>query len=541
MTVTEAAAAADTANPARRRLAEIRLPLLALGAAALLLAALAIALPCDHDEGQYLAAAALSGRLRPYADFVYLQTPLQPHLTALIAALAPGWAFVALRLFNAAIGVGVLALAYASQRRLGVPAPRALIACGLLLAAYPFQFSSVVARNDALPALLEAAAMLAGLEALAPGRARWLGWTAAGLLLGAAASAKISYAFPLAATGLYLLWGAWRRRLGLASLIGCGLGAAAGLLPSLLAYLSAPEGFVWGVLTYAETAPKAWYSQLGEAGRLSLPSRAMEGAFHLGVGPLLGILAGVVLAAALVRRGRAASPSVGYLQALALAGLAAAFAPSPMQRQYLLPMLPPLIVLWGAQDPLSRLGKPSRQAVLALVLIGLAIGLGRAGYVLGEAGLGWAGGRLPPALALEDEAHWIGRTLAQRGPAGPVATLSPRAVLDSGAALDPRFAAGAFAYRTGDLVPDAEQRRLHMTSPRTLASDLDATPPAALVTGYEQPAGLHRRNVDDDLRAYARSRGYQRRVSPDGVAELWLNPLWAASPAAPSPSRRPGS
>jgi 4-amino-4-deoxy-L-arabinose transferase-like glycosyltransferase len=504
------------------------------------LAALAIALPVDHDEGQYFAAAALSGRLRPYADFVYLQTPLQLYLTGPITALAHGWAFVALRLFNAAMGVGVLTLVYAAQRRLGVPRPRALIAGGLLLAAYPFQFSSVVARNDALPALLEAAAMLAGREALRPGRARCLGWMIVGLLLGAAASAKISYAFPLAATGLFLLWNTWRKRVGIVSLIGCGLGAAAGLTPSLLAYLSAPEGFVWGVLTYAETAPKVWYGLIGQGARLSLPSRTLEGAFHLGVGPLLGVFVGVVLAAAISRRGKATS-SIAYLQVLALAGFAAAFAPNPMQRQYVLPMLPPLIVLWGVQDPLSLLGGWSRRAVLILVVVGLAIGLGRAGYILGEAGLGWRRGRLPPALALEAEAHWIGRTLRGRSVAGPVATLSPRAVLDSDAPLDPRFASGVFAYRTGDLTPDSQQRRLHMTSPRSLAQALDETPVAALVTGYEQPTGVHRRNVDDDLRAYARSHGYQRVVSPDGIAELWLRAPLAASPAERTPSRRPGS
>ncbi len=514
---------------------------MALAAAALVLGLLAIALPVDHDEGQYVAAAALSDRLRPYADFVYLQTPLQLYLTGPVAALAQGWAFVALRLVNAAMGVGVLALVYAAQRRLGVPRPRALIACGLLLAAYPFQFSSVVARNDALPALLEAAAMLAGLEALRPGRGCWLAWTAVGLLLGAAASAKISYVFPLAATGLFVLWGAWRGRVGIASLIGCGLGAAAGLTPSLIAYLSAPEGFVWGVFTYAETAPRAWYGQLGKGARLSLPARTLEAAFHLGVGPLLGVFAGVVLGAAIARRRKMAAPGMAYLQVLALAGFAAAFAPSPMQRQYLVPMLPPLIALWGVLDPLSLLGGWTRRAVLTLVIAGLAVGVGRMGYVLGEAGLGGSQGRLPPALALEAEAHWIGRTLAGRGVTGPVATLSPRAVLDSGAVLDPRFTAGAFAYRTGDLVPDIQQRRLHMTSPRTLAGVLDAAPPAALVTGYEQPAGVHRRNVDDDLRAYARARGYQRRVSPDGVAELWLRAPLEGTPAGPSPSPRPGS
>ena len=110
------------------------------------------------------------------------------------------------------------------------------------------------------------------------------------------------------------------------------------------------------------------------------------------------------------------------------------------------------------------------------------------------------------------------------GASGPIVTPAPQAVLDSGEALDPRFASGAFAYRSGDMLTDAQLRRLHLTSPRTLARDLDAKPPGAVVTGYEPPSGRTHRNIDDDFRAYARTRGYLRLVSPDGMAELWLRP-----------------
>ena len=97
-------------------------------------------------------------------------------------------------------------------------------------------------------------------------------------------------------------------------------------------------------------------------------------------------------------------------------------------------------------------------------------------------------------------------------------------VVDSGLPLDPRFASGVFAYRTGDLVPDAQQSRLHILSPRSLAHGLDAQPPAAIITGFESAVGVHRRNPDDDLRAYARTRGYLRLTSPDGVVQVWLRP-----------------
>ena len=509
------AQARPTADRAPPRLP---LPWLALALAAVVLGALALCLPLDHDEGQYVAAAALARQLRPYRDFAYLQTPLQLLLTAPIGALADGWAFIALRLANAAMALGELTLIYVAQRRLGAAPSRALAAAGLLLLAYPFEFSSVVARNDALPALLETGAMLAALEALRR-RMAWPLWALAGLLLGAAVSAKLSYVFPPVAVGLYLLWRAWRGTGRFADVLACAMGGVLGLLPCLAAWLQSPEGFLWGAVTYAETAPKAWYGWLGQGPRLTLSARALEGGFHLAVGPALAMLAGVLIAA--TRRRREPVPSgVALLQVLALGGVAAAFAPSPMQRQYLEPLLPPLVVLWGVRDP--ALSGAGRLALGALLAIGIATGVGRVGYVLGEAALGWIGGRPPPALALTAEAHWLDRTLAATPVRGPVATLSPLVVVDSGLPLDPRFASGVFAYRTGDLVPDDLQSRLHILSPRTLARGLDAQPPAAIITGFETPVGVHRRNPDDDLRAYARARGYAQLISPDGVVQVWL-------------------
>ncbi len=514
--------------------------ILALAAAALVLAALAISMPVDHDEGQYVAPALLAGRLRPFADFMYLQTPLQLYLTAPLAALAHGWSFLALRLANAAMAWGVLALVYATQRRLGVPRGRALATAALLLLAYPFQFAAAIARNDALPALLEAGAMLAGIAALAPGRRAWPLWTLAGLLLGAATSAKVSYVLPLGGAGLFLLWSVWRRRASLASLFGCGLGALAGLGPAALAWLGAPGPFMWGVFTYAQAAASYWYRLVGQGSRLALPRRAEEGLFHLAVGPALAVLVGVV-AAAVRRRSEGAPNTERFLQTLALAGLVAAFAPSPMQRQYFLPMLAPLFVLWGLSDPLATLGSVMRKVLLVLVAAGAAVGIGRTGYVLGDAALGLARGREPPALALTAEARWIGRTLKAAGRQGPVATPSPQAVADSGAPLDVRFATGAFAYRSGDMLSETELRGLHLASPSALGRLLDEAPPAAIVTGYEPSTGRFHRNLDDDFRAYARLRGYRRLVSPDGKSELWIRAPWAASLAEPPPSRRPGS
>ncbi len=406
-----------------------------------------------------------------------------------------------------------------------------------------------MARNDALPLLLEAGAMLAAIVAVDGARRPWALWTFAGLCLGAAASAKISYALPLAAMGLVVLVGFVRRRSSLASVIGYGAGGGLGLLPCLLAWLQAPQAFVWGVFTYAGTAPIRWYTEVGEGGRLGLAGRLGEGAFHLMVGPGLAVLITVAVAIFAAYRARTAQgPAMRLLQVLALAGLAAALAPTPMQRQYFMPLLPPLFALWGLQGRLGEGVHPLPRRLLAcLTVAGLLIGIGRSLYVLGAAAVGLVQGRLPPPLQLEADAHWIGRTMRAAHAAGPIATPSPQVALDSGQPLDPRLSTGVFAYRTGDLVSDADQRRLHLISPRTLGRFLDAAPPAAIVTGYEPVTGRFHRNVDDDFRAYAKTRGYRLLVGPDGRAQLYVRAPGqdfmapsAGPPPAPVPSRRPG-
>lgn len=499
-------------------------PGLWLALAGLLLALLALCLPVNHDEGQYVAPVALAQSRRAFADFIYLQTPLQLYLTQPLAPLMKGWLFLGLRLLNAVTGTAVLALVYGVQRRLGVERSRAVAGAGLLLAGYIFQFSVVTARNDALPALLEAAAMLALVAALGGARGRaWL-WTFAGLCFGAAASAKVSYLLPLAGAGLYLLVGAARRRIPFMALVGYSVAGLIGLAPCALAFAAAPEAFIWGVFTYASHAPVHWYQEVGQGVRLGLPWRVMNGAFHLMVGPGLALL--FIVAASSVAGWKSKAPApIRLLQVLALAGLVAAFAPSPMQRQYFTPMLLPLVVLWGARAQLGgapgpRLGK----ALGVLLAIGTAIGVGNTAYVLGSAAVGALQGRLPPTLQATAEAHWIGRTMRAAHIEGAIATPSPQVTVDSSEPTDPRFASGAFAYRSGDMVPYDQQQRLHILGPATLARGLDAAPPAAIVTGYEPPTGKMKRNVDDDFRAYAMSRGYRRILSPYGRAELLIRP-----------------
>ena len=501
-------------------------------AAALFMVSLAFILPVDHDEGQYVAAASLAARgLRPYADFIYLQTPLQPFLTAPVARLASGETFIALRLVNALAGAGVLALVFLIQRRLGVGTRRAAIAAVLLGACYIFQFGCGVARNDALPVLAEVLALsaaLAGLRDAPKGGWRAMAlWLLAGLGLGAAVSLKVSYALPLAGAGLFVLTGVWRRTLAWPALPAFSLGALAGVAPCLAALGSFPEAYVFDTLGYHATAPRVWYAAIGQSHRLSPLAKIPDGLFALAVGPALEVLAAVVALSVLrFRAGVKASPQRRLIEILALAGLAAALAPTPTQRQYFLPLLPFLFILWGLGEAGLR-RQPSRrlsQVMTAAIAVGALIGAGRYAYLVGDSAVRLARRELPPILQVTNQAHWLGRRLAGAGVRGDIVTPSPQVVADSGYPLDPRLAAGPFFYRTGDLVSDGQQRRLHGISPRSLAAFLDEVPAAAIVIGLEPRQGPSGRSVDDDFRAYATARGYRRENSPTGSAELFIRP-----------------
>jgi len=503
-------------------------------AAAMVMALLSLTLPVDHDEGQYVAAALATARgLTPYADFVYLQTPLQPLLTAPIARLAGGSVVLALRLANALAGTAMLALVFQLQRGMGVERRRAAAATGLMGASYIFQFACGVARNDAFAALAELmglAAALAALDRGPKGAAGMALWSLAGLAMAAAVSLKISYALPLAAAGLFVLYGTWKRGLGWPAVAGFSLGAAAGVAPCLLALAMAPHAVLYDTLLYHASAPKAWYAAIGQTGRLGLLAKIPDTLLALAVGPALEVLA-VVLVIAVARRSQRAAASLPrrLIEVLALAGMAAALAPAPTQRQYFLPLLPYLFILWGLGETGLARPLPWRSALNAAVMVGAVIGAGRLAYLTGDCALRLARGELPPVLALEANARWVGARLKAAGAAGRIATPSPQAVASSGQDLDPRLAAGPFFYRTGDLTSDADQARLRALSPRTLAAGLDAGPPAAIVVGLEGKAGLNGRSADDDFRAYAQSRRWRRETSPDGMLEVYVRPAATAS------------
>ena len=202
---------------------------------------LAPIVPVDHDESQYLAAAALTRSGLPFVDFLHLQTPLQSFVTAPIAALSGGYSYLVLRITTAIAALATLWFVFRCQRRLGVGDRTAICATALLSLTYSFQFGATLVRNDMMPAVLLTIGLCAAIVAI-EGRRSALLWAIAGLAFSAAVGTKLSYAVPAAAVGLFhlLTVGQRRSRQSLIDASACAAGALAGLVPVAFLYARAP-------------------------------------------------------------------------------------------------------------------------------------------------------------------------------------------------------------------------------------------------------------------------------------------------------------
>ena len=501
---------AATATPLGWRIS----PKLMWGLMILGLIGLAPIVPVNHDESQYLAAAALTRSGLPFVDFLHLQTPLQSFVTAPIAALSGGYSYIVLRIATAIAALATLWLVFRCQRRLGVDERTAICTTALLSLTYSFQFGATLVRNDMMPALLLTIGLLAAIAAIDGRRSASL-WAIVGLAFSAAVGTKLSYAVPAAAVGLFHLVTVvqCRRRRSLIDASACALGALVGMVPVAIIFAQAPAAFIYGVLDYGAEAPFQWYRSIGLDYRLGFDWKLLDTAIVLLRGPACVALA--VVASTLFKRGKRAGSHL-LLDLLVVAGVIAALLPTPTWRQYLIPLLPILFVRLGLAWEEGAVAGRWRRKVIAAFCLTAIIGLVQP--VL------WASrivaGKNNP-IRMTREAHWIGARLRVAGAQGAVATLSPHAVVDSGFALDPRFANGPFAYRSGDLLSDDEQRALHTVSPRTLDRFLAERPPGAIVTGYE---GSELISLDHGLRSFAVDNGYRLERSPFGGAELFVRP-----------------
>ena len=465
---------------------------------AVLFSALALLRPLDHDESQYVAAATLTARgSLPYVDYLYLQAPLQPLLFAAVTRAAGAWAWPALRIVNALLGVIALGGVYRAARVAGVEARTAATATALFGCCDILLFSIGTARNDALPLALFAGA-LPMLVRGAQGRATAGSALLAGLLLAAAAAAKVSYAVPAMAYGVVTLLDRRHRSL----LVAAGTAPAVALIGWF--YFANPAAFLFGVLGFPTRAPVEYYLGGARAWKLGIFAKLIDTLKFLALGPAL-------MALVAVARDRRRGSVRLLLDVLLLAAFVGALMPAPTWRQYLAPVLPPLfarVALAMAARPPTR---NARRLTGVFVIAGLAPSLiALAGLVRGV-----------PMIDAMRQSRAIGASLDQAGSTGPVVTLSPQFLPAANRSVDPRFAAGPFYFRSHALLAPPQEPALHALSGDRLAA---LGTPAAILFGGEGAWTSGDASLERPLERWARAHGYREEAVPSGRFRLYVRP-----------------
>lgn len=473
-------------------------PLHAVAALAAVLVLLALIRPLDHDESQYVAAAVLTAHGQmPYRDFAYLQTPLQPFLFAPFALLFGGWAWPGLRIVNALLGVVAVSGVYRAARTGGARAEPALLACALFACCDILLFSVGTARNDALPVALLASALPLVMRA-ASDRGTRASAVLAGLLLAAAAAAKLSYALPAIGYGLYALYDRRHRPLWL---IAGALPVAAVLIATMS---SAPQGFLFGVFDFPAHAPDQYYRAIGKAWKLGTGTKLLDLFKFLALGPAL-------LCLALASRFRWRAKGGRAIDWMIVAGLVAALMPSPVWRQYLLPMLPPVFVRlaigWQSVWP----GRRTRIALVVFACAGIAPSI--EAVVRAVRGV--------PMIDAMRQGAAIRTALDAAGVAGPVATLSPQFLPATGRLPDPRFATGPFYFRSRGLLGANEEVANRVVAKDTIGIHF-RRPPAAILTGGEGAWTSGDATLDRILAGWALRNGWKVVPVPGGRFTLYV-------------------
>jgi hypothetical protein len=467
-------------------------------ALAVLFAGLALLRPLDHDESQYVAAATLSAHgALPYLDYLYLQAPLQPLAFAAVAWVAGPWAWPALRIVNALLGVVALGGVYRAARVAGAGARAAATATALFGCCDILLFSIGTARNDALPLALFALALPALVRG-AQGRATAGSALLAGLLLASAASAKVSYAVPALGYGALTLVDR-RHRPALVALGAAPLAVLVGWF-----YVANPPAFLFGVLGFPTRAPAEYYLGGARAWKLGWPAKLIDTLKFLALGPALIALVAVV-------RDRRRDPVRVLLDVLVLAALVSALMPAPTWRQYLAPVLPPLFARAALVIAARPPGRATQRLTALFVIAGLAPSL------VALAGLA----RGVPMVEAMRDSRAIGAALDQVGSTGPVATLSPQFLPAAGRAADSRFAAGPFYFRSHALLPPAQEPALHAVSGDRLGW---LGTPAAILLGGEGAWTSGDAALERPLGAWARAHRYRLMPVPGGRFRLYVRP-----------------
>ncbi len=485
---------------------------LAFLAAVVLPVTLLLCAPLSHDEHMYVAAGMLLGEHALYVDFAYLQAPYLPFLYALVFSLTDG---SYLLLCGRAIALVMALVAFyivhrtcrelSGDRRMGALCLVFFAGHHLTLFVLPY------ARNHVVALALSLAAFYLFVRAARSPR-HGATWSAlAGLLSGLAIGTKLM-ATPLALALLLACLAIPRRRRMKERLVGgllpFSLGLALSLVPAVWIFATTDPAVAWFNNVGYHDVNLLWRSVADSARAMTLTGKLVFAGEYLvkGSGVALLIALGLVLwhrryANSRAVAGRVASPADALTVAtLSLAAtVLAAFLPTPMQRDYLAPIVPFVVILLAGL--MGRWAVPSdrllRQAITGLAVLTFVMGLTTSLRHLR---------RLPhpdewTPISTRQAGQRLARVTSSAGAPGRVATLAPIYPLEGGLEIYAELSTGPFLYRVGDLIENERRDRYTGSSPKSVRTLLAADPPDAILLGFEG-------KLEDPLAVFAQEHGY---------------------------------
>jgi 4-amino-4-deoxy-L-arabinose transferase-like glycosyltransferase len=438
----------------------------------------------NQDEEQYITAAYLAQHMRLYADFLYLQLPIYPlvlsKLFMLFANVSP---FLVARLLSAALAIGSVVVFFNLATRLSASVPFAFILTSLFASAPLMLRAYGLTRNDIMPiffGLCGVWLLLRGLSAEDKQRGRVFALFLAGVCMALAVGAKATAAFiPLSAL-LYIFVRAKRQLLPFV------IGGAAGSLPIVYYAATAFDKFLYCNVLFRLIEVPEFYSDIGQAERLTWPYRAKSVIFTWVAEPTL-VVASLFLAfvafIALRRNSlfqttaKRLTPDRIFILLLVPAAIPFVFLPNPFGWPYLQPAVPYVLLSCAALYPLARKILEPREMLtcFAIAVVVLTLQLGRFAIEAEK--------QMERPMWTVTEVHDLAALIARHVNGGAVATLYPALVLDAGSPIYPEFATSPYFFRAGDHLAPEQVLELNAVSPRTLPLVLAAKPPIAVFAG----------------------------------------------------------
>ncbi|MBC7784421.1 MAG: hypothetical protein H7144_11335 [Burkholderiales bacterium] len=475
----------------------------------------------EVDENVFVASAALLNEgLLPYRDFHYNHMPSLVIIYAGLFKLGTHLLLIA-RSFSALCAAATVTLMFvvawrafaglAPSRRLGFA-----IGIGALFLFNPlFVYTTGLAWNHDFPLLC----CFAGFLILGQGLAKGPGLLCpilAGVLVGLAATSRVTFATALLPFGVFLLLYPgipWRRKLLLVPAFGAGVVLAT--IPSIWVWMQSPQNAWFGNFVYPSLSTRYHLEfDVSRKRPFTVGARLLHifiSCFTLpGNGLVVGSFIGLTIATLRVRQVRIDTRVCEQFAILLLVIVlfTAGFAAAPLQRQYLYAATPFMIlgIVRGlaAMPHLLASRRFGRLAVGGLVLI---IPFGAVEYD-GLLHLGSIRSWTPVQI------HEVGVRIAAESPPGRIMTIEPVYALEGGRAIYPELATGRFGIRAGQYLSEAQQAQYRMPGRGDLVDLFDTNPPAAVFIGAADG------RIENELSNRARAGGYTPVDFPD-VGTLW--------------------